>query len=163
MRLTSFTVLCFRVWAPAASPFFLLLYRLACLTSPWALSPSWQCRLQSPFCLFHFNYSNRRPHSTAHFQVSLERRTSLPGKSIYVHLTEWSNSPTHPLLPVGVLPNLPGQAVSNESGVWAKLFGCVISFIMPFIGGPGVINKQQSELRCGIADGWEAASKASRL
>ena len=55
-------------------------------------------------------------------------------------------------LPVWVLPHLPGLAVSNERGVWAKLFGCVISFIMPFIGGPRVINKQRSGWLRGVTD-----------
>lgn len=127
------------------------------LTSLQALSPFWQLGLQSPFCHFHFNYSrlcDRRPPQHCAFP-GVPWKTNLFARrqcvrSVYKVIKQ-SNASLP--LPVWVLPYLPGLAVSNERGVWAKLFGCVISFIMPFIGGPRVINKQRSGWLRGVTDG----------
>lgn len=86
--------------------------------------------------------------STAHFQVSLETRICLTVQSKpnrFLGFFQWASELS---FHVSILPNLPGQAMSNDNGVWANLFCCVISSIIPSIEGPGVINKQNSKWWC---------------
>lgn len=108
--------------------------------------PSSYWKLQSPYCQFHFNYRSRSQpppqHST--FQVSLETRTSLTARAYRIGFSD-DQTVQKALSPCQRLPNLAGQAMSNDNGVWVNPFGFVISSIIPFIEGPGVINKQNSE------------------
>lgn len=56
----------------------------------------------------------------------------------------WSNSPKSSLH-VSIFQILLDKPWVMTMGVWVNPFGFVISSIIPFIEGPGVINKQNSE------------------
>lgn len=71
--------------------------------------------------------------------------TNLFDRREHTRLVSWTiKQSNRPSLHVSILPNLPGQTMSNENGDWANLFCCIIWSIIPFIDGPGVINKQNS-------------------
>lgn len=140
-------------WVPqgeknSASPSFLLLYRVALLISLWALSPSWQLGLQSPFISTSIAATfAREPWLHCTFSGALWMTKLLFLVRAYMLTLQSDQTVQHLnnlLLPVWIRHYPPGQAVKNEIGVRAKLFGCVIPLIMPFTGKPGV-HKQTLE------------------
>lgn len=82
------------------------------------------------------------PPNTAHFRCPLKHQPLWLQE--HTELVSWMIKQSKKLS-FRVIPNLAGQAMSNDNGVWVNPLGFVISSIIPFIEGPEVINKQNSE------------------